>query len=152
MLRDAQDPEEIWHIKRRIAELTPMLTQCNDICFLLEHYYEVGGGDCHRDQKYSFNGKTCERCERQRKEEAIDDPALRQRVNRFTARDVHRVSFPEENHDADSAGEGSKQKYDMPDPKTCGRQDLAHHQIPWGESIDALFKDPHYRYKEKRHE
>ena len=27
MLANAEDPEEIWHIKRRIAELTPMLTR-----------------------------------------------------------------------------------------------------------------------------
>ena len=29
MLAGAEDPEEIWHIKRRIAELTPMLTEMN---------------------------------------------------------------------------------------------------------------------------
>ena len=27
----AEDPEEIWHLKRRIAELTPMLTQMNEL-------------------------------------------------------------------------------------------------------------------------
>ena len=31
LLAKAEDPEEIWHIKRRIAELTPMLTQMNEL-------------------------------------------------------------------------------------------------------------------------
>ena len=30
MLAQADDPEEVWRIKRRIAELTPLLTQMND--------------------------------------------------------------------------------------------------------------------------
>ena len=28
-LKTAEDPEEIWHIRREIAELTPVLTQLN---------------------------------------------------------------------------------------------------------------------------
>jgi hypothetical protein len=40
MLARTEDPEEIWHIKRRIAELTPMLTQMNELADLTEHYYE----------------------------------------------------------------------------------------------------------------
>ena len=31
MLAQETDPEEIWHLKRRIAELTPMLSQMNDL-------------------------------------------------------------------------------------------------------------------------
>lgn len=42
MLKDTDDPEEIWHIKRRIAELTPMLTQMNELAELTERYYERG--------------------------------------------------------------------------------------------------------------
>lgn len=38
----ATDSEEIWHIKRRIAELTPMLTQMNELAELTAHYYERG--------------------------------------------------------------------------------------------------------------
>ena len=41
-LAQAEDPEEIWHLKRRIAELTPMLTQVNELAELTEHYYERG--------------------------------------------------------------------------------------------------------------
>ena len=41
-LKTAEDPEEVWHLKRRIAELTPMLTECNALAVLYEHYYERG--------------------------------------------------------------------------------------------------------------
>ena len=50
-LAKAQDPEEIWHIKRRIAELTPMLTQMNELAELTEHYYERG---YYRNEKYTL--------------------------------------------------------------------------------------------------
>ena len=50
-LDQAKDPEEIWHIKRRIAELTPMLTQMNEIAELTEHYYDRG---YWRSEKYTL--------------------------------------------------------------------------------------------------
>ncbi len=48
-LKAAQDPEEIFRLKRRIAELTPMLTECNALAQLCEHYYERG---YYRDETY----------------------------------------------------------------------------------------------------
>ena len=42
MLAETQDPEEIFHIKRRIQELTPMLTQMNELAELTAHYYDRG--------------------------------------------------------------------------------------------------------------
>ena len=50
-LAAATDPEEIWHIKRRIAELTPMLTQMNELAELTAHYYERG---YYRSEKYTL--------------------------------------------------------------------------------------------------
>ena len=50
-LAETEDPEEIWHIKRRIAELTPMLTQMNELRELTAHYYERG---FYRDKKYTL--------------------------------------------------------------------------------------------------
>ena len=50
LLAEAQDPEEIWHIKRRIAELTPMLTQMNELAELTARYYERG---YYRNEKYT---------------------------------------------------------------------------------------------------
>ena len=51
MLASATDPEEIFHIKRRIAELTPMLSECNALAQLCEHYYERG---YYRDERYTL--------------------------------------------------------------------------------------------------
>ena len=51
MLARAEDPEEIWHIKRRIAELTPMLTQMNELAELTAHYYDRG---YWRSEKYTL--------------------------------------------------------------------------------------------------
>ena len=39
LLAEETDPEEVWHLKRRIAELTPMLTQMNELAELTAHYY-----------------------------------------------------------------------------------------------------------------
>ena len=49
-LAAADDPEEIWHLKRRIAELTPMLTQRNELAELTARYYERG---YWRSEKYT---------------------------------------------------------------------------------------------------
>ncbi len=50
-LAEATDAEEIWHLKRRIAELTPMLTQMNELEELTAHYYERG---YYRSAKYTL--------------------------------------------------------------------------------------------------
>lgn len=51
MLAKAEDPEVIWHIKRRIADLTPMLTQMNELAELTARYYERG---YYRNEKYTL--------------------------------------------------------------------------------------------------
>ena len=50
-LKCAREPEDIWHPKRRIAELTPMLTQCNALSALCVRYYERG---YYRDEAYTL--------------------------------------------------------------------------------------------------
>lgn len=50
-LAATQDPDEIWHLKRRIAELTPMLTQMNELAELTAHYYDRG---YYRSEKYTL--------------------------------------------------------------------------------------------------
>ena len=47
----SRDPEEIWHLKRRIAELTPILTQMNELADLTAHYYDRG---YWRNEKYTL--------------------------------------------------------------------------------------------------
>ncbi len=51
LYQQADDPEERWHLKRRMAELTPMLTQMNELAELTEHYYERG---YYRNEKYTL--------------------------------------------------------------------------------------------------
>ena len=46
-----EDPEAVWHLKRRIAELTPMLTQMNELAELTAHYYDRG---YWRSEKYTL--------------------------------------------------------------------------------------------------
>ena len=48
--RTSSDPEEVWHLRRRIADLTPMLTQMNELAELTAHYYDPG---YWRNEKYT---------------------------------------------------------------------------------------------------
>ena len=50
-LSKTKDPDKIWHLKRRIGELTPMLTQMNELAELTAHYYERG---YYRSEKYTL--------------------------------------------------------------------------------------------------
>ena len=51
-LAETENPEEQWHLKRRISVLTPMLTEMNDLANLTGHYYRHGG---EFDDYYGFN-------------------------------------------------------------------------------------------------
>lgn len=51
LLAQTQDPEEIFQMKRRIQELTPMLTQMNELAELTAHYYDRG---YWRSDKYTL--------------------------------------------------------------------------------------------------
>ena len=51
LLGQATDSEEVWHLQRRIAELTPMLTQMNELAELTAHYYDKG---YYRSEKYTL--------------------------------------------------------------------------------------------------
>ena len=50
-LQKTEDPEERWQLQRRIAVLTPMLTQMNELAELTARYYERG---YWRSEKYTF--------------------------------------------------------------------------------------------------
>lgn len=51
LAKEETDAEVLWHIKREIAELTPVLTQLNELAELTAHYYERG---YYRNEKYCF--------------------------------------------------------------------------------------------------
>lgn len=50
-IRESKDEEEKWHLQRRIAELTPILTQMNELAELTARYYEKG---YWRNEKYTL--------------------------------------------------------------------------------------------------
>ena len=50
-LEAARDPEQIWNLQRRISELTPLLTEMNELRDLTAHYYERG---YYRSEKYTL--------------------------------------------------------------------------------------------------
>lgn len=50
-LPEAETSEEYWQLKRRIAELSPMLTQMNELAELTAHYYDRG---YWRNEKYTL--------------------------------------------------------------------------------------------------
>ena len=49
--KQTDDPEVKWALERRIAELSPILTQMNELAELTEHYYDRG---YHRSEKYTL--------------------------------------------------------------------------------------------------
>lgn len=49
-IQETDDPEEKWRLQRRIAELTPILTQMNELTELTAHYYDPG---YWRNEKYT---------------------------------------------------------------------------------------------------
>ena len=51
MLATETDPEAVFQIKRRIAELSPILTEMNELAELTAHYYERG---YYRNEKYTL--------------------------------------------------------------------------------------------------
>lgn len=141
MLAEAVDPEEIWHIKRRIAELTPMLTQMNELAWMLEHYYERGGGD--RDDRYGFCGKRSVRA-RTKKANGNLAPDTARRINRFAASNFLGLSLRGETHGADSPGERCEQVNNFANAEARGTENNPHYSI-----FDAV-NSRHFNKKEKR--
>ena len=50
-LLQTNDPEEIWHLKQRLNQLSPILTQMNELADLTAHYYDRG---YWRSEKYTL--------------------------------------------------------------------------------------------------
>lgn len=51
MIQNTEDPEEKWQLQRRLAALTPLLTQMNELADLTAHYYDRG---YWRNEKYTL--------------------------------------------------------------------------------------------------
>ena len=50
MMARTEDSEERWHQQRRIAQLTPLLTEMNELAELTANYYDRG---FWRSEKYT---------------------------------------------------------------------------------------------------
>ena len=50
MMARTEDSEERWHLQRRIAQLTPLLTEMNELAELTANYYDRG---FWRSEKYT---------------------------------------------------------------------------------------------------
>jgi len=50
-LAQEEDQEKAWALRRRIAELVPLLTQMNELADLTAHYYDRG---YWRSEKYTL--------------------------------------------------------------------------------------------------
>ena len=138
------DPEEIWHLKRRIAELTPMLTQMNELTWLLAHYYEIGGAD--RDDRYGFNGKRKHKAIK-RKTDGDPAPDIAERINRFAARDLLVIPLREEENGADRTGAGREQEHHLSDAPACRNEGSALHEVL--PDVSAFF-DPNPKRNRRR--
>ena len=106
-LKRTTDPEAVWSLKRRIVELTPMLTEMNELAELTARYYERG---YYRNEKYSANCfDESEKSTGQTISHYIDD--CRQRDDGSPAGYVSSVLPRGKDDSADSRRKEMQQKY-----------------------------------------
>lgn len=143
LLKEAKDPEEIWHIKRRINELTPMLTEANELAWLLAHYYDKGGERCDR---YAFNGIRRRRGQKTLPKKDHDENSAG-RTYRSSATDISSTSFSGNVGNADCQQVGDLQKLSMSYLTSCGEQSPQGNEISLGVSdipdsiLDSFFRE-----------
>lgn len=140
LLSKAKTQEEKWRIKRRIAELTPMLTEMNEIAWLLAHYYEAGGGD--RDDRYGFNGKRRIRIRKKKVSQRGAEPHHPERINGESAPGIHGIPLQGDDHSPDGCSQRGKQKHRKSYAKTSRTKSSPDCTIPIGDDalLDRFFK------------
>lgn len=137
-LAEANDPEERWHLNRRIAELTPMLTQINDLAWMLEHYYERGGAD--RDYRYGFNG--IRRIRKKKTPKGNPGAHYSGGTDGMSASDFPCVPLSGTDHGPNRGYPRGKQKYRVPYFEACGAENPSYYEVPltFDDSLlDTLF-------------
>ena len=118
-LKVADDPEDIWHIKRRIAKLTPILTEMNTLAWWTENYYKIGGAD--RFDRYGLGAKQPARS--YSKKTGGDITAnLRRRIDRMSTSCVRGVPPEAEVYYTDCPGTGRTQEHCQPNSSPSRRQ------------------------------
>lgn len=127
LLKQTNDPDKKWHIERRIADLQPMLTQMNDLVWLLEHYYERGGSD--RDDRYGFCGKSKSKSVKREADENLT-PDLRKRINRLTKANLRGLLPQEEKHYPNCTRAGGSQKHRKSNAGPGREESTPDHEVP----------------------
>ena len=125
LLNKTVDPDEIWHIKRRIAELTPMLTEMNVIADLLEKYYE---------RSYWRNGQYSANCFADRyltctKTKTNFAENFSNRTDGSPKGYISSVLYPEKNSAANCSGTRGSQKHGTKDSTQSRRASKKNHKI-----------------------
>lgn len=136
LLSRAKTSEERWRIQRRIQDLTPLLTEMNEISWLLAHYYEIGGGD--RDDRYGFNGKRRIRSRKKKVSQRGAEPYHSERIDGESAPGIHGIPLQGDDHSPDGCGQRGKQKHRKPYAKTSRAKSSSDYTIPIGS--DALLE------------
>ena len=125
MYAKTDDPDEKWRIKRRIAELTPMLTQMNELSWLLEHYYTAGGGDY--DDRYGFNGKRI--CRKNKVPKRGTKPYHSERIDGIAAPNIFGIPHQGNDNSSDSHNPRRKQRHRKPYAEARGKTDPSDNAI-----------------------
>lgn len=138
LLSKAETAEAKWQINRRIAELTPILTQMNELAYLTAHYYEIGGGD--RDDRYGFNGKRRIRSRKNKTSAGGVSPYHSERIDGEATPDLSCVSHPKKDCAADRRRAGGKQIHRKPHFETNRAENRTDYAIPLGDALlDQFF-------------
>lgn len=110
-LKHAETPEEKFGIKRRIAELTPMLTEMNKIAEITAHYYERG---FWRDAGFTSNCFTECPGGQKASDSEIFNEIYPERADGCPAGYVRQVPTEGPKRNPNSRGTGRKQKLRKP--------------------------------------
>ena len=49
--KHTEDPEALWHLRRRMAELQPILREARELALLTAHYYDRS---YHKHERYTI--------------------------------------------------------------------------------------------------
>lgn len=133
------DPEEVWSLKRRIAQLTPMLTEMNTLAELTERYYDRR---YYRDARYSCN------CFDPRGEGGPQGEAKRHPFEDFTSRIdgtpagcLYEIPSQGSEHSTNSSRAGCQQEHRKPHFEKSRATSVPDHTVPVSSSLlEKFFK------------
>lgn len=113
-LHTTDDPEAVSHLKRRIAQLAPMLTEMDALAELTDRYYESG---YYRDERYTTNGIRASDANEENLRETVSD----NRKRAFPDPEVYTNGMCDKRKIADRRRRGTRGKSEhcIPEPEIC---------------------------------